>query len=85
MPRMCYHTRLASHGVVRIVGAETFTAMVPDAAAVATHIAQCLRGCFSLFFSYMWFNPTLPDLWTRGLLVIGGASSAWGDNTRRRA
>jgi hypothetical protein len=39
MPQMRGHSQLVSRGIVHIVGAEAFTAMVPEATAVVMHHA----------------------------------------------
>jgi hypothetical protein len=39
------------------MGAEAFTAMVPEVTAIAIRSAHPSQGRFSLFLSYMWFGP----------------------------
>jgi hypothetical protein len=40
---MCGRTRLASHGIVRVVGAKAFIVMVPE----ATVAAVCVPGLYA--------------------------------------
>jgi hypothetical protein len=57
---MCGRTRLASHGIVRVVGAKAFIVMVPEATVAAVRVPglYAFTGMLRIIFlSYLLFDP----------------------------